>query len=96
MAQYRREREWFVVGESATLIMMSALQFICYCHDRLAGGVCGALMFLVRNVRWWVGVVTSMGDKLLWERRFVPAPFKFVRHINNADGWQPVLSERWR
>lgn len=39
MAQYRREREWFVVGESAALIMMSALQFICYCHDRLAGGV---------------------------------------------------------
>lgn len=56
MAQYRREREWFVVGESAALIMMSALQFIFYCHDRLAGGVCGALMLLVRNVRWWVGV----------------------------------------
>ena len=36
---------WFVVGESAALIVMSALQFICYCHGRTCWCGC-ALMFL--------------------------------------------------
>lgn len=55
MEEYRREGEWFVVGESATLIMMSALQFICYCHDK-SWWWCGVCFDAFCENARWVGV----------------------------------------
>lgn len=53
-------------GGVTALIMMSALQFICYCHDRLAGGVWCALTFC--EIVRWLGSVTSIWGRVLLGR----------------------------
>lgn len=72
MEECRREGEWFVVGESAALIMMSALQFICYCHDK-SWWWCGVCFDAFCENARWVGVCdVYMEAGPFGERRIVP------------------------
>lgn len=67
MEECRREGEWFVVGESAALIMMSALQFICFCHDK-SWWWCGVCFDAFVRMRGGLESVTSIWRRVLLGR----------------------------